>query len=320
MFAFCSFCFAEPKAVITNSSFSFGTIAQGTVVEHAFEVFNKGDQPLIVTSVKTTCGCTAAVPPGGAIPPGLSAPVTVSFDSTGFSGQKEKTVRIYTNDPNNSELQVSVSGVIESGIEFSPKRVQIGEVRKSDRKMTRLVYVSVSEKLSQKIKSVSSLSDAIEVKNQQISSDGGQFELEVDPSKLDGVFMERIIVTAIEESKEIPYVLPVYGKVIGSLIVEPKIVAFGVIDPSSSIPIVKQVKIASPSTDIPLQIKKFDINDPSLTVKLKEVRKNQEYYLVISALPNQIKKDIQATLSVVTSDTVQPTVNVTVYGVLPPKK
>ncbi len=314
------FCFAQPKAVLVKSSFDFGTVAQGTVIEHAFEIQNKGDQPLVVTSVKTTCGCTAAVPPGGAIQPGLSAPVTVSFDSTGFSGPREKTVRIYTNDPETSELQVSVQGTIQNGIEFSPKRVQIGEIRKSDRKMTRLVYVSTNEKLNQKIKSVSSLSDAVQIKNDQIAETGGQFQVEIDPSKLDGVFMERVVVTVLDENKELPYVLPVYGKVVGSLIIEPKIVAFGMLDPNSSTPVVKQVKIASPSADVPLQIKKFDINNPSLTVTLKEVQKNQEYIATISAVPSQIKKDIQATLSVVTSDTIQPTVNVTVYGVVPQNK
>ncbi len=40
-----------PKLVIEEKEFSFSEVQEGKVIEHAFRVFNKGDQPLLIQRV-----------------------------------------------------------------------------------------------------------------------------------------------------------------------------------------------------------------------------------------------------------------------------
>ena len=48
-----------PKISFAEKSFDFGEITQGEKVEHVFEFENVGNEPLILSDVRTTCGCTA---------------------------------------------------------------------------------------------------------------------------------------------------------------------------------------------------------------------------------------------------------------------
>jgi len=86
-----------PKIEFSEVSFDFGDITQGDVVEHVFEFKNVGTQPLILSNVRTTCGCTAPSWPREPIPPGETSKMTVKFNSRGKVGMQNKVVTIYSN-------------------------------------------------------------------------------------------------------------------------------------------------------------------------------------------------------------------------------
>ena len=48
----------ETSLALSEPSFDFGEIKKGDVVEHIYEVTNTGKNPLIISSVQPTCGCT----------------------------------------------------------------------------------------------------------------------------------------------------------------------------------------------------------------------------------------------------------------------
>ena len=81
----------------------FGTINAGDKVETEFMVKNIGDADLIIIDAVGSCGCTVPNPPKEPIKPGASAPIKVTFDSTGKSGQQSKTVTLTTNTANGKE-------------------------------------------------------------------------------------------------------------------------------------------------------------------------------------------------------------------------
>ncbi|MEL6277127.1 MAG: DUF1573 domain-containing protein, partial [Bacteroidota bacterium] len=41
-----------------ESNFDFGTITEGDVVTHTFSFTNTGEEPLIISDAKGSCGCT----------------------------------------------------------------------------------------------------------------------------------------------------------------------------------------------------------------------------------------------------------------------
>ncbi len=75
----------------------FGTIKQGDVVTHTFTFTNVGNQPLQITRVKASCGCTTPEWSKEAIAPGESGMIKVSFNSRGKSGNQRKAVTIWHN-------------------------------------------------------------------------------------------------------------------------------------------------------------------------------------------------------------------------------
>ena len=81
----------------------FGNINEGEKVTTEFVLTNTGDADLVIVSAVGSCGCTVPEPPKEPIKPGASAPIKVTFDSTGKPGQQEKTVTITSNTANGKE-------------------------------------------------------------------------------------------------------------------------------------------------------------------------------------------------------------------------
>lgn len=75
----------------------FGTIAEGNVVEHTFEVKNTGEAPLIIQSAQPSCGCTVPDWTKTPIEPGKSGFVKAKFDSKGKPGMQNKTITVTSN-------------------------------------------------------------------------------------------------------------------------------------------------------------------------------------------------------------------------------
>lgn len=86
----------HPVLTFTESEFDFGTIDQGTKVEHVFKFTNTGDAPLVIVDAKSSCGCTVPVYPKDPVAPGAEAELLVKFNGSG-KNQVSKTVTITAN-------------------------------------------------------------------------------------------------------------------------------------------------------------------------------------------------------------------------------
>lgn len=87
-----------PAIAWEASTFDFGDIYQNDKVEHTFKFTNTGTQPLIITNVEVTCGCTTPKGwPRDPIMAGESGEITVAFNSTGKYGKQNKVVTIVSN-------------------------------------------------------------------------------------------------------------------------------------------------------------------------------------------------------------------------------
>lgn len=97
--------FEEPangaKISFEEANYDFGDIQQGDVVEHVFAFENTGNEPLVISDVRTTCGCTAPSWPREPIPPGEEGELTVRFNSRGKIGVQNKVVTVLSNAVNN---------------------------------------------------------------------------------------------------------------------------------------------------------------------------------------------------------------------------
>lgn len=103
---------AGPEITFAEASHDFGDIQQGDKVEHTFTFKNSGTEPLILSNVLTTCGCTATNWPRDPIAPGKSGEITVRFNSAGKMGKQNKVVTVVSNATNAQERVKIITNVL----------------------------------------------------------------------------------------------------------------------------------------------------------------------------------------------------------------
>jgi hypothetical protein len=102
-----------PVITFEKKSHDFGDIEQGEKVEHTFTFSNTGTEPLIITNVEVTCGCTTPKGwPRDPIAPGEKGELIVSFASVGKIGRQNKPVVIVSNATNPAGNQISFTANI----------------------------------------------------------------------------------------------------------------------------------------------------------------------------------------------------------------
>ncbi len=100
------------------------TIDYGTVNKdddsglRSFEFTNTGDEPLIITNVQSTCGCTVPSKPTEPIAPGKTGKIDVKYNM--HTGPIRKTITVESNAINVDEGRVAIKikgEVIEKPVE-----------------------------------------------------------------------------------------------------------------------------------------------------------------------------------------------------------
>ncbi len=114
-------CFAAigPKIQFKELKWDFGNKKQGEVLTHTFRFENVGDEPLVISRVRTSCGCAAAILSKKELNPGEKGEIQVKFNTQGYYGEQNKFIYVESNDPSESVKQLMISASIE--VPPSPK-------------------------------------------------------------------------------------------------------------------------------------------------------------------------------------------------------
>ncbi len=103
----------------TETEFDFGTVAEGEKVTHTYTFKNTGDEPLILSQAKGSCGCTVPKWPREPIPVGGKGEVVVEFNSQGKAGDRNQKVTITANT-NPAQTIIYLKGKVEKAEGDSP--------------------------------------------------------------------------------------------------------------------------------------------------------------------------------------------------------
>jgi hypothetical protein len=91
-----------------ETTFNFGEVDDGEKVSHVYEFTNTGNEPLVISNAKGSCGCTVPKWPKTPIPPGETGEIMVEFNSKGKTGTQTKRVTITANtDPAQTFLTIT---------------------------------------------------------------------------------------------------------------------------------------------------------------------------------------------------------------------
>lgn len=99
-----------PELTFDETEHDFGTIDQGTNVEHEFTFTNTGDAPLVITNATSSCGCTVPTWTKEPIAPGETGEMLVKFNGSG-QNQVTKTVTVTANTESGKE-QVKIKAFV----------------------------------------------------------------------------------------------------------------------------------------------------------------------------------------------------------------
>ena len=131
----------------------FATVARGADTVHKFEVTNLYKQDMVITGVRSSCGCTspsieaASGKPAGANPANggqvmlkthEKAFVVARFNTRTHVGQKGATLTVTFASPYAAEVQLRVHGNIRSDVVFNPGAIEFGEVNEGEPKEQRV--------------------------------------------------------------------------------------------------------------------------------------------------------------------------------------
>ncbi|MBP0904563.1 DUF1573 domain-containing protein [Mariniflexile gromovii] len=106
-----------PVLTFNETEHDFGDITKGVPVETEFIYKNTGNAPLVITDIKSSCGCT--VPQDWSrepLAPGKTGKFTVEYNASG-PNKITKTITVSANTEKGSEVVKIIANVIEPSIQ-----------------------------------------------------------------------------------------------------------------------------------------------------------------------------------------------------------
>jgi hypothetical protein len=103
-----------PAAVIVSwekESHDFGEIPQGKPVTVSFSFTNKGDEPILIADVATSCGCTASDYSKEPIMPGANSTINATYNAAN-PGSFSKSITVNFNDAAAKKV-LSIKGTVK---------------------------------------------------------------------------------------------------------------------------------------------------------------------------------------------------------------
>ena len=101
----------QAKIEFESETIDYGTIEKGADGVRVFKFKNTGDAPLIITKVKSSCGCTVPKKPEAPILPGMTGEIQVKYDTNRVMPIR-KTISVTSNAENAPTIALKIKGLV----------------------------------------------------------------------------------------------------------------------------------------------------------------------------------------------------------------
>jgi hypothetical protein len=241
--------------------------------------------------------------------PGEAGSLEVTFDTTKRQGEQEKTVRVFTNDPDNELVVLSIAAQIITPVSVEPSVARIGDLGPDEERSVKLKLL-LEDPATVSIRRIKTNSSQVTASLLEPPDDGeGLLEIRMTgEGRPYGKFEEKI--TIVSTSDELPRLeVPVVGQVVGDIRLEPP--AIGLQGNTSPI----EVRLSS-AANRPFQV--TGLEDPSgfLDAGLEQAPGGQGYTISVSIKPGaagSIPPDYRGALRISTDREDQPSMILPVH-------
>jgi hypothetical protein len=307
-----------PTAVVAEPIFDAGQVPVGEPVEAEFTIENQGTAPLEITRVQPACGCTVAEY-DETIAPGASGRVAAVVDTTSIVGPNAKAITIYTNDPENPRIQLTVKSDVRPFLTLDPGYARFTSFVHDDRDQTNPQVLWTSDFEALEITGVESPQPWIEVayrpagETERVAGGTGkQWRIDVTLAAEApvGPVAEHVRVRTNHPEQKVVEI-PVSGFVRPMVAVTPPDVNFGKVDPSEE----QQWGILVRNFgSAPLEIGDVSSTVPGIQVDVEPLEAGQQYKLVFTPTADMAKGPFDGRVELKTNLPQQPTITVSLRG------
>ena len=303
-----------PRIVFTQPVHDFGKVEQGEQVTHLFRFTNQGGQELRIESVKTSCGCTAAVISADVIPPSKEGTISATFDTAHFSGEKAKSISVYSNDPIQPVTTLTLQGEITVEVTVEPTQLYLGRLRRGE-ETTRTVEVLYNADKPITITKVENTSPVISVQAQELAKNGQKGKKLLVTLKKDaplGRLNDQITVTTTSQKRP-SIVIPVFGSIEGDVVILPPQVSFGVVRKGEGK--TQEVSIKNRAA-APVHVLRAQSSTADVVAELAPVKEGEEYRLTLRAKSDSKAGRIQGEIQIFTDHPEEKVLTIPLYGMV----
>ena len=102
-----------PKIIFSTLEHNYGTINKGGDGNCVFEFVNEGNEPLILSNVKASCGCTTPSWTKEPVMPGQRGQIKVRYNTNNVGGFT-KTITVTSNAVDNPRVVLKIKGTVKN--------------------------------------------------------------------------------------------------------------------------------------------------------------------------------------------------------------
>lgn len=125
---------------IGRDTVDFGRVTQGAVLHHTYDLHSAGNQDLVITQIKPTCGCTVAklmveneagemveYVYGDPIKPGRKMELPAKMHTKNKRGNQTVRINVFSNDPR-ATMQLGMTASIDPFFNINPGFLTFGKI------------------------------------------------------------------------------------------------------------------------------------------------------------------------------------------------
>jgi Protein of unknown function (DUF1573) len=211
----------------------FGVVARGADTKYRITFTNKYADPVHISDIRKSCGCTSATPSKMTLASREKGYVEFEMDTKKFTHQKDSSVTIVFDKPLYAEVRIPVKAFIRTDVVLTPGGAEFGPIVRgtdAERKIA-IAYAGVD---SWTIKNVVSKNPNITAKAVETARGGGRVKFDLAITvKGDiplGDFRDQVILVTSDAGN--PYIpVLIDGKAENEYSVSPDLVDFGTMAP-----------------------------------------------------------------------------------------
>ena len=258
----------------------FGTVARGAETVYRFEITNLYKQPMRITGVRSSCGCTSPSIENKVINTYEKAYLVAKFNTHTFVGRHGATLTVSFASPFAAEVQVRVHGNIRGDVVFSPGSIEFGKVDEGETSERR-ISVSYAGRQDWQVVDITNDNDFFEVEMEKPSRYNGRTTYNLLVRIKDDVpvgFLKDQLTVVTNDSSTDSQRIPLFvsGHVVPEISVTPETLVLGSVEPG--VPVSKKVVVRGKKPFRILDVNcgdncfSFDTDEESKTLHLVEIK------------------------------------------------